>query len=142
MNARRGVFQHGSLLTVCGIVFVLIACATEMRVDHTVALRTGTPAKITDVTLVYGDMRPIHLPALGMGGGSWTRTMTVPEAATVTWSTEDGRKHEVSAPIRAKLPFSMAGNRVSFEIHGDKLKVFADKRLRDFKSERTQIYGN
>ena len=118
----------------------LSGCATMTRVDHRLELNKVGDEKITDVTLIYGGVRPVERPVLGLAGISRTEPMEVPEFAIVRW-TSDGQRHEEKVPVRAKAPMRMEGKIVSFEIHGPKLKVFIDNRLPDFKRERTQIYG-
>jgi hypothetical protein len=137
-DSLRGCGQY---LAIVFFAVLLSGCATTGSVDHSVEIKKVGAAKITDVTLVYGAIRPIHAASLGIGGGGWTRTMEIPELATVTWTTEDRQKHEEKVPVRAKAPRFMDGKIVSFEIHGSQLKVFIDKRLPDFKRDRTQIYG-
>jgi hypothetical protein len=122
-------------------VLALSGCATTMRVDHSLEIKKVGKENITDVTLIYGEVRPMHARVLGIGGGGRTAAMMIPESATVKWSTEDGQTHEVVVPIRSKTPLIMEGRIVSFEIHDSNLKVFIDRRLPDFKRERTQIYG-
>ncbi len=138
LESIRGCRQ---LLRSIFFVLVLSGCATTMRVDHSLEIRKVGKEKITDVTLIYGEVRPLQTRLLGIGGGGRTGAMMVPESATVKWSTEDGQTHEVVVPIRSKAPLIMEGKTVSFEIHGSNLKVFIDRSLPDFKRERTQIYG-
>jgi hypothetical protein len=127
-------------LAIIFFVALLTGCATTGRVDHRLEINKEGPEKITDVTLIYGGIRPIQIGVLGLGGRSWTQPMEVPEFATVRW-TSDGTRHEETVPVREKAPLPMEGKIVSFEIHGAQLKVFIDRRLRDFKRARTQIYG-
>jgi hypothetical protein len=111
-------------------------------VEHEIELKSGQPkVRVTDVVLVYGDMRPLQTPSLMQGGSGQLRRMPVPEAATVKWTDAQGQLHEEVVPIRSKAPLRMTGKRVTFEIHNDKLKVFIDTHQPNFQFSRMQIYG-
>jgi hypothetical protein len=118
------------------------ASMNDDRPDHTVEASNVGKEKIVDFTYAYGNERPQHLRILGLGGDGRTQRMPVPEAVTLTWTTaSDGKKHEATVQIRSKAPTIMEGKIVSFEIDGSVLRVYIDKRLPDFRRERTQIYG-
>lgn len=112
-------------------------------VEHEIDLKSGQPmVRVTDVMLVYGDMRPLQTPSLMQGGSGQLRRVPVPETATVKWTDAQGQAHEEVVPIRPKAPLQMRGKRVTFEIHNDKLKVFIDTHQPNFQTSRVQIYGD
>ena len=143
MGIKR--IRHLLLIAVFAyIAFESVGCASmNDRPTHTIQIQNIGKTEIKDVTYAYGDEAPRVLPSLGRGGDSRTMRMSVPESVSISWITGmDGRAHNATVPLTGKVPKSMDEKIVNFEIDGGHLRVYIEKRLPDFKRDRTQIYGN
>lgn len=145
MDADGSCTAHSSswllglyLLLACAVLGS--GCATMESQYHTFEVR-GTGELVRDISYQYGTIESGKRPALSKGGGDGvSQAMPIPETLTIRWTTTDGRQHEVTTPVRAKVPSDIRGKRVSAQIDGPSLRVLLLSGTGLTGSVVTQIY--
>lgn len=134
------ISPRGRLWTAAFLIAVSTSgCATMEVQDYTFEIR-GVGDLVKDVSVDYGAIAVTRKQLAKSGGGGWTQPMRVPETLNVKWTTTDGQRHEVTAPIKAKVPVDIRGKTVSAQIDGATLRVFLLERGSGLSQVGTQIY--
>lgn len=128
---------------------VLTSCASAgyamKEPYHQVTVRRAGSEEVSGVQVVYGRHRfPRSPKSVGLMGRSYTMEMPVPEAATVVWTTADGKEHRETVEIRrhveGKRWFDGEGE-IAFEVDDTIVRVYLVRNpLDSFDEEREQIH--
>jgi hypothetical protein len=129
----------GRPTTKFALLLLAAGCATMDVQDHGFQIN-GVGAVVQDVSYEYGPLKGT-LNAIGIAGGSThIRRMPVPETLTIKWTTADGQRHDVTVPVKSRVPRNMQNKRVSVDLDGPKLLVFLEEPSSGSTPVRTQIY--
>ena len=130
-------------LLLATLPLLLVACATDGRVDHRVHVRNVGKAEVVAFSYTYGSLGRRETPRLGLGGDSVTMPMRIPEVVNVNWTNENnGARHSVAIPLQSKLSMAQASGRtVRFDIDGDTLCVYLITRQPAFQEQSERIFS-
>lgn len=140
MQSRR---SFASLLpTVLVLSAAAPGCAAmDPPQDHTLEIR-GVGQTVRDLSYEYGSVKRTRREIGAGGGSSVTQPMPVPETLTVRWTTADGKVHDVTVPIRSRVPAEMRNRTIKVEVDGPRIEVFLEtpEPGGGHRPTRSQIY--
>lgn len=135
INAHFGKWTLGlrQLLPVA-LIAALSACSTVQSlgdIEHGLSVANKGDSRISNVVIQYGKVTRNEC-TLGCppksGGGVWNAPMPIPDTMQVTWETSDGKKREVTMPVKSRIKDRSRLRTLYFEFTGDRLVVMQGLR--------------
>lgn len=111
------------------LMVALSACSTVQslgEIEHGLSVANKGDTRISNVVIQYGKITRREC-TLGCppksGGGVWNAPMPIPDTMQVSWETSDGKKREVTVPVKSRVKDRYRLRTLYLEFSGSQLSI-------------------